>query len=217
MSRFLPRVTTQPLSCSPPWNANAFHGWSWPPHGGLRRGCLHRLRNRSNRQAGTAGRNRPARRRLGSPKPGSGRGPSPGHGHRGRAPGFANVYAASKVSQEHLDAAWARSPGGAAIALRYYNVYGPRMPRDKPYAGVASLFRPALARAEAPRVFEDTPSAAASSTSRPSPRRTSLPPRHCPRAAVPASVPTTSVPPRCARSAMLPRRSVTSARDRPRS
>lgn len=66
-----------------------------------------------------------------------------------------NVYAASKLSQEHLAAAWARTGGGSAIALRYHNVYGPRMPRDTPYAGVASLFRSALARGEAPRVFED--------------------------------------------------------------
>ncbi len=66
-----------------------------------------------------------------------------------------NVYAASKLSQEHLASVWARSTGGSAIALRYHNVYGPRMPRDTPYAGVASLFRSALARGEAPRVFED--------------------------------------------------------------
>lgn len=66
-----------------------------------------------------------------------------------------NVYAASKLSQEHLASAWVRSTGGSAIALRYHNVYGPRMPRDTPYAGVASLFRSALARGEAPRVFED--------------------------------------------------------------
>ena len=66
-----------------------------------------------------------------------------------------NVYAASKVCQEHLAASWARSTGGNAIALRYHNVYGPRMPRDTPYAGVASLFRSALARGEAPLVFED--------------------------------------------------------------
>jgi dTDP-L-rhamnose 4-epimerase len=66
-----------------------------------------------------------------------------------------NVYAASKLSQEHLASAWARSTGGTAVALRYHNVYGPRMPRDTPYAGVASLFRSALARGEAPRVFED--------------------------------------------------------------
>jgi dTDP-L-rhamnose 4-epimerase len=66
-----------------------------------------------------------------------------------------NVYAASKLSQEHLASSWARSTGGSAIALRYHNVYGPRMPKDTPYAGVASLFRSALARGEAPRVFED--------------------------------------------------------------
>ena len=40
-------------------------------------------------------------------------------------------------------------------ALRYHNVYGPRMPRDTPYAGVASLFRSALQRGEAPTVLED--------------------------------------------------------------
>ena len=66
-----------------------------------------------------------------------------------------NVYAASKLSQEHLAAAWARSTGGAVVALRYHNVYGPGMPQNTPYAGVASLFRSAIARGEAPRVFED--------------------------------------------------------------
>jgi dTDP-L-rhamnose 4-epimerase len=39
--------------------------------------------------------------------------------------------------------------------LRYHNIYGPRMPRDTPYAGVASIFRSALERGEAPRVLED--------------------------------------------------------------
>jgi dTDP-L-rhamnose 4-epimerase len=66
-----------------------------------------------------------------------------------------NVYAASKLAQEYLAAAWARSTGGRAIALRYHNVYGPGMPQNTPYAGVASLFRSALERGEAPRVFED--------------------------------------------------------------
>ncbi|HEY8983972.1 MAG TPA: NAD-dependent epimerase/dehydratase family protein [Streptomyces sp.] len=66
-----------------------------------------------------------------------------------------NVYAATKLTQEHLAAAWSRSTGGRVAALRYHNVYGPGMPRDTPYAGVASLFRSALARGEAPRVFED--------------------------------------------------------------
>ncbi|QTU47457.1 NAD-dependent epimerase/dehydratase family protein [Streptomyces scabiei] len=66
-----------------------------------------------------------------------------------------NVYASTKLAQEHLAAAWARTTGGSAVSLRYHNVYGPRMPRDTPYAGVASFFRSALAHGRAPRVFED--------------------------------------------------------------
>jgi len=66
-----------------------------------------------------------------------------------------NVYAATKVAQEHLAAAWAGATGGTVVALRYHNVFGPRMPRDTPYAGVASIFRSALERGEPPRVYED--------------------------------------------------------------
>ena len=66
-----------------------------------------------------------------------------------------NVYAATKLHQEHLCAAWARESGGSVIALRYHNVYGPRMPRDTPYAGVASIFASSLAAGAPPRVFED--------------------------------------------------------------
>lgn len=66
-----------------------------------------------------------------------------------------NAYALTKLAQEHLAATWARSTGGTAAMLRYHNVYGPRMPRNTPYAGVAALFRSALERGEAPRVFED--------------------------------------------------------------
>ncbi|MFC8125810.1 NAD-dependent epimerase/dehydratase family protein [Streptomyces sp. NPDC057302] len=66
-----------------------------------------------------------------------------------------NVYASTKLAQEHLAAAWARASGGRAVSLRYHNVYGPGMPRDTPYAGVASFFRSSLERGEAPQVFED--------------------------------------------------------------
>ena len=66
-----------------------------------------------------------------------------------------NVYAATKLHQEHLCALWAREAGAATVALRYHNVYGPRMPRDTPYAGVASIFRSALAGGRAPEVYED--------------------------------------------------------------
>ena len=66
-----------------------------------------------------------------------------------------NGYAATKVAQEHLSGCWARETGGVVAALRYHNVYGPGMPRDTPYAGVASIFRSALERGAAPQVFED--------------------------------------------------------------
>ncbi len=66
-----------------------------------------------------------------------------------------NAYATSKLAQEHLAANWARETGAGAVALRYHNVYGPRMPRDTPYAGVAAVFRSELAAGRAPQVFED--------------------------------------------------------------
>ena len=66
-----------------------------------------------------------------------------------------SVYAATKLHQEQLCAAVGREAGWPVTALRYHNVYGPRMPRDTPYAGVASIFRSALAAGEAPAVYED--------------------------------------------------------------
>jgi dTDP-L-rhamnose 4-epimerase len=66
-----------------------------------------------------------------------------------------NVYAATKLHQEHLAAVYGRECGVPVVRLRYHNVYGPQMPRDTPYAGVASIFRSALEGGTAPRVFED--------------------------------------------------------------
>jgi dTDP-L-rhamnose 4-epimerase len=66
-----------------------------------------------------------------------------------------SIYAATKLHQEHLAFAAMAAGGPAVTALRYHNVYGPRMPRDTPYAGVAAIFRSALAAGQAPRVLED--------------------------------------------------------------
>lgn len=66
-----------------------------------------------------------------------------------------NVYAATKLHGEHLAACWARETDGTALALRFHNVYGPGMPRDTPYAGVAAVFRSSLVAGRAPQVFED--------------------------------------------------------------
>ena len=66
-----------------------------------------------------------------------------------------SLYAASKTAQENYALAWAESTGGSVVALRYHNVYGPGMPRDTPYSGVAAIFRSELEAGDVPRVFED--------------------------------------------------------------
>ena len=114
---------------------------------------LPRARHRA-RRAPAAG--RPRRRPVRAALPGVRRGSSRWGPVGEDAPADPrNVYAATKLAQEHLAAAWAAATGGRALALRYHNVYGPRMPRDTPYAGVAAIFRCALEAGRAPRVFED--------------------------------------------------------------
>ncbi|HKJ10827.1 MAG TPA: NAD-dependent epimerase/dehydratase family protein [Ornithinimicrobium sp.] len=66
-----------------------------------------------------------------------------------------STYAVSKLAQEHYTSAWVRQAGARAVALRYHNVYGPGMPRDTPYSGVAAMFRSSLERGEPPQVYED--------------------------------------------------------------
>jgi dTDP-L-rhamnose 4-epimerase len=66
-----------------------------------------------------------------------------------------NVYAATKLHQEHLCFVFGREHRVPVTALRYHNVYGPRMPRDTPYAGVAAIFRSDVDSGRAPRVLED--------------------------------------------------------------
>jgi dTDP-L-rhamnose 4-epimerase len=66
-----------------------------------------------------------------------------------------NVFAATKVAQEHLAGAAARFAGLQVAVLRYHHVYGSRTARDSAYAGPATAFRSALAEGRAPEVFED--------------------------------------------------------------
>jgi dTDP-L-rhamnose 4-epimerase len=66
-----------------------------------------------------------------------------------------SLYAAAKVAQEHYAFAWASVTGSGVTALRYHNVYGPDMPRDTPYSGVAAIFRSSLEAGRPPQVYED--------------------------------------------------------------
>jgi dTDP-L-rhamnose 4-epimerase len=87
--------------------------------------------------------------------PRCGRALTPGEVTEDAPPDPRNVYASTKLAQEHLASSFARETAVPVAALRYHNVYGPRMPRDTPYAGVASIFRSALAAGRAPQIFED--------------------------------------------------------------
>ncbi len=66
-----------------------------------------------------------------------------------------SLYAASKTAQENYALAWSEAVGGSVTALRYHNVYGPHMPRDTPYSGVAAIFRSQIENGCGPAVFED--------------------------------------------------------------
>jgi nucleoside-diphosphate-sugar epimerase len=63
------------------------------------------------------------------------------------APSPASPYAGDKLAGEALLAAWSQTYGLSTVALRYFNVYGPRQADDSPYSGVIALFaRRLLAR-----------------------------------------------------------------------
>ena len=66
-----------------------------------------------------------------------------------------NTYAATKVHGEHLADCWSRETNASVAALRFHNVYGPGLPVNTPYAGVAALFRSRLMQGEPPLVYED--------------------------------------------------------------
>ncbi|MFN2433188.1 MAG: NAD-dependent epimerase/dehydratase family protein [Gemmatimonadota bacterium] len=67
----------------------------------------------------------------------------------------ASVYAVTKRDQEELFLSVGRAYGIPTVALRYFNVYGPRQALGNPYTGVATIFATRLLNGGAPLVFED--------------------------------------------------------------
>jgi dTDP-L-rhamnose 4-epimerase len=51
-----------------------------------------------------------------------------------------SVYAVNKRDHEELFLAVGRAYGIPAVALRYFNVYGPRQALSNPYTGVGAIF-----------------------------------------------------------------------------
>jgi UDP-glucose 4-epimerase len=64
--------------------------------------------------------------------------------HEGMAPDPLSPYASSKLAGEHLLNVFGRTHGMKTVALRYFNVFGPRQRDDSPYTGVIALFARAL-------------------------------------------------------------------------
>ena len=66
-----------------------------------------------------------------------------------------SIYALSKRDQEEMMLLLGRSLGIAAVALRFFNVYGQRPALSNPYTGVGAIFLSALLNGQRPLVFED--------------------------------------------------------------
>ncbi|MBK7642407.1 MAG: SDR family oxidoreductase [Planctomycetes bacterium] len=64
-------------------------------------------------------------------------------------------YASGKVAGEHLLRAYACSYGMRTVALRYFNVFGPRQADDSPYTGVIAIFVRALLTGKQPVIYGD--------------------------------------------------------------
>ena len=66
-----------------------------------------------------------------------------------------SVYAVSKMDQELLCLLVGAAYGIGVVALRYFNVYGPRQALSNPYTGVGAIFSARLLNGRAPLAFED--------------------------------------------------------------
>ena len=66
-----------------------------------------------------------------------------------------SVYAITKRDQEEMCLAIGRAYGLPTVALRYFNVYGPRQSLNNPYTGVAAIFSTRVKNDNPPMIFED--------------------------------------------------------------
>ncbi|HEY4088172.1 MAG TPA: NAD-dependent epimerase/dehydratase family protein [Bryobacteraceae bacterium] len=72
-----------------------------------------------------------------------------------KAPSLASVYALSKFDQEQLCLMLGRAYGIPAVALRFFNTYGPDQALSNPYTGVLSNFASRVLNGNPPLIFED--------------------------------------------------------------
>jgi dTDP-L-rhamnose 4-epimerase len=72
-----------------------------------------------------------------------------------KAPQLSSVYALSKYAQERLCLMVGRSYGIDAVALRFFNTYGPYQALSNPYTGVLSNFASRVLNGRPPLIYED--------------------------------------------------------------
>jgi dTDP-L-rhamnose 4-epimerase len=72
-----------------------------------------------------------------------------------KQPSLSSVYALSKFDQEQLCLMIGRAYGIPTVALRFFNVFGPRQALSNPYTGVLAIFAARLLNKNRPLVFED--------------------------------------------------------------
>jgi nucleoside-diphosphate-sugar epimerase len=64
-------------------------------------------------------------------------------------------YASAKASCEHYLSAFSTCYGMETVALRYFNVFGPRQDPNSPYSAVIPLFISAVLEGKSPTIFGD--------------------------------------------------------------
>jgi dTDP-L-rhamnose 4-epimerase len=72
-----------------------------------------------------------------------------------KAPNLSSVYALSKYDQERLCLITGGAYGIATVALRFFNIYGPRQALSNPYTGALAIFASRLLNGNRPLLFED--------------------------------------------------------------
>jgi dTDP-L-rhamnose 4-epimerase len=72
-----------------------------------------------------------------------------------KQPTLSSVYALTKFDQERLCLLFGSAYGVPTVALRLFNVYGPRQALSNPYTGVLAIFASRLLNDNAPVVYED--------------------------------------------------------------
>lgn len=66
-----------------------------------------------------------------------------------------SIYAISKRDHEEMFVCFGRAYRIPTVALRYFNIYGPRQSLSNPYTGAAAIFSSRLLNDNPPVVFED--------------------------------------------------------------